>query len=559
MSGIRRAAVVLGFFVAAVTAYHYAFTLSTLLSYGLHHPLQDEFRMTHKYLVAPFPESILTLEQGHRPVIPAFLRWIELHGMAGSHLLQASLAALAGLGALWLVGREAWNGLREERLLQVCAVALGTTLLLWNANARMFFHVPEAAHTVLAAAGVVLAMWAAARALEGGCAPCWWSLSLLACVVATFSIGPGVASFAGVVTIALIGRARWPVVVAIGAASVMFFLLYAVVLPGSAEVRGAPSLRDLDASLMFWMIRMGAVAAELTRHKEAVSLASAMLSIAMIVLLITLRLRGHPFSRLEAFSAGLFAFGAVANAAIASVRKDYFYAHPDQIYAERYLIWTCMAWAGMGVFAFSRLAGTSPRRQLACAAVLLLFLAALFPPAKRVNGWAADRYTEVELAAAVLRIGAKADQPIARVVDRGVDEAYDLEAAMRSRQLGDFRHGADIRIGTRLRFDSEQVPTIPATKAPIGGVTHPSPLFRLSAPLSDPRFGKASLLWLVEPNGRVVGSAFLAPTKSRSPWQLGLGRFDRLDGCLTGESRELLLVETVGAQSHRLRARLILS
>jgi hypothetical protein len=543
----RAAAIALSAAILALCALHVAFTLSTVTFYALQHPLQDEFRTTYKYLVEPFPGSILSLEQGHRPVLPALLRWIELTGMGGSHALQATFAAIAGALSIGLLGRESWKGLNADVLLQAAALGMGVTLLAWNANARMFFHIPEAAHTVLAGAGAVVAAWASARALEAGNRASWWVVALLACVVATFSIGPGAGSLATVIAICLIGRVRFSVAASVVAASLALLALYA----------GAPpSMTDPAAALLFWLFRMGAVAAELTRHKETVSFAASFFSVAMIIALFVMRRRRHDFSRVEAFSAGLFVFGAAANAGIVLMRTDYFFAHRDQLFAERYLPWTCIAWAGMAVFFFARLERTDGAlRRIAAAMVVVLLLIAFFPPAKRVNGWAADRYTEVEFAAAILRIGAKAERPVRLVVDRSVTEAYQLDAQLRIHRVGDYRFAPEMRLGSHLVVEPREVPSIRLAASAIAGPTEPSPLFRLSGSSSGVEVHRG-VLWLVDRRGRVVGSAFLAPRKAESLARMGIGYLDRLDGCSASVGEELLLVESVGPGRNILRARI---
>jgi hypothetical protein len=301
---------------------------------------------------------------------------------------------------------------------------------------------------------------------------------------------------------------------------------------------------------------MGAVAAEVTRHKESVALAASLLSMAMVTALMLLWRDRHPFTRLEAFSAGLFAFGAAANAGIVLMRTEYFFVHRDQLFAERYLPWTCIAWAGMAVFSFARLRTTEgPWRRIAAATVVVLLLIAFLPPAKRVNGWAADRYTEVEFAAAILRIGAKAERPVQRVVDRSVTEAYELDAQMRKHRIGDYRFAPDVRLGSPLVVESRAVPSIRMAAKAIAGPTDPSPLFRLSGASSRIDFHRG-VLWLVDRHGQVVGSAFLAPRKAESLARVGIGDFDRLEGCSASIGEGLLLVESVGPARNVLRARI---
>jgi hypothetical protein len=53
-----------------LAAYHFLLTVFTVLAFGLRYPFMDQFRLNLRYLTTPFPQNVLMLENGHRPVLP---------------------------------------------------------------------------------------------------------------------------------------------------------------------------------------------------------------------------------------------------------------------------------------------------------------------------------------------------------------------------------------------------------------------------------------------------------------------------------------------------------
>jgi hypothetical protein len=489
---------------AALAAVHAAFTAATVVSHTLRHPLQDEFRIAHRYLTTPFPESILATENGHHPVIPGLLRWIQLEWMGGAQWLQVAAAWLAAAAIAIVVARESWKGLRTDPALRVAAISLAVTILFWNATARMFIHAHEAAHVFFAAGFAALALAAALRALEERRPAPWWTLALASCAAALLSFGAGAAAFVAVVAVALLAR-RWRAAGLLAVATAALFVLYSLALPGREEVGRMSSVTSPAATLYFWLLRMGAVFGEMTRHKESVSFAASLLALATAASIARLWLAGHAFSRLETLAVALFVFGAATNAAIALTRTQYFFEYRDQLFGERFLFWSCVTWAGMGLFACARLAGkATPLRLVACAAIVVLS-AGMIPAAKRVHSWAGTKYREVELAAMVVRLDARAPSRIRNVVDHAEEEAYALGREMRKHAAGDFRTEPEVRLGSRLAVEGESGVRIRAGAKRVEGITTPAALYEIA--LDGTGLARGERLWIVDRSGIVIGAA----------------------------------------------------
>jgi hypothetical protein len=96
------------------------------------------------------------------------------------------------------------------------------------------------------------------------------------------------------------------------------------------------------------------------------------------VSMLVLWLRGHFFTHLEVLAVSLFTFGITANVLIALGRATLFAAQPELVLEPRLLVWSCVAWLGMGLFLVSRLPHAEGRgRPIALAVIALLAVAAI--------------------------------------------------------------------------------------------------------------------------------------------------------------------------------------
>jgi hypothetical protein len=499
--------------LCAAAAYHLAVTASTVLSFTLRHPLQDEFRMAWRYLAVPFPESVFLAENGHHPIVPGLVRWAQLEGLGGSQGLQIALAWLCAFVALGFIAREAWRAFRPQPLVAAAAAAIVFALPLWNANARLFIHAHEAAHVFYTTAGVVLALGAACAGR--------WILAIAGCLLATFSFGAGICAFIAVFAIAVLSRAG-PRPMALVAGSAAATLIAYSALPGTHEVaRMVPGPERIASALFYFLARLGSVFSEVTRHKAMVCVAASLVPIAMAGDIARRHVRSEALTRLEVLAAGLFVFGAMVNAAIAFGRADYFDAHPDQLFSERFLFWSCLMWTAMVLWTLARVRLGSAHAQAAVLALAAIALLAFIPPARRVHDWAGTRYREVELAAVVVRLGVRADDVVRRVVDHSPEEAYALGRVMRERRVGDF---------------SGNPVTVPSGQ-PLAAFE------RRVAPESGP-LGSHPRFWLRDAQGEVRGAAALvADPAPLNAFRIGLAHFDRAEGFAVAGASNVRLSE----------------
>jgi len=245
-----------------LAAYHVLLTISTVSAYTLRYPFMDQFRFNLRYLTMPFPQSVLQLENGHRPILPGLIRVVELTRLGGTQTLQTVTSWLAAALAAAMLLREAHRGLQGNWLLQAAAVCVIGTLLAWNANVRMFIHPFEAVHVFY----ILFFVVAAARLALRACAasePLPWIVSMASCVAATFTFAPGIASFAAPMSVAILRRQRFGTIAFIGATAIATLYVYYVVLPGAGGLRGNVSASS--AAVFFAVARLGAIYAEVVR------------------------------------------------------------------------------------------------------------------------------------------------------------------------------------------------------------------------------------------------------------------------------------------------------
>jgi hypothetical protein len=234
------------------------------MAFSLRYPFMDQIRINLRYLTIPFPQNALLLENGHRPILPALVRLVELNWLEGTQLLQALTAWLAAAGVIAMLLLAFRRDLRGNAMIWASGVCAICTMLLWNANARMFIHAYEAIQIFYVILFVVVAIHCAVRA-SGTDAWKWWIGALVACFAATFTFGMGFGSFAAVAIVAMLRRCGRLPLLLIALSALATFLIYYMLLPGAEGVRGVTSGLSIPAVTFIAIARVGAVFAELLR------------------------------------------------------------------------------------------------------------------------------------------------------------------------------------------------------------------------------------------------------------------------------------------------------
>ena len=503
----------------ALVAYHVALTASTVAAFGLRHPFQDQYRLNLRYLTLPFPESVLALENGHRPILPGLVRVVELEWLKGAQWLEAATAWGAAAVALVLILRCVLGDLRGRPLLAMTAMCATGTLLLWNANARMFIHAYEAVHVFYILAFLTVSTTLALRAAPGDTAR--WALAVTACIAATFTFGPGIGAFAALLAVAWVRRVGARVLAGIGAAAALMFVAYAFLLPGADGVRGASAAFSASRSVFFALARIGAVVAETMRLADveasraalAAAAAGALAAAAMAVSVVARWRRRNAFGTCELMGIALFTFGATVNVLLAINRSAYFLDYPGQMFADRYLFWSCVPWVGVALYASARTMRAPRPAAAGVALIVLVASAAAIAPARWCYGWASEVFRGSELSAIAAWIGVRDETELR--VEPEIGAAFTTRAldAMQRRGIGMYATPAtpgrdrNVDVATDLALPDLRVRVAPVAAPAARGAR----LDRVSGvlPAQVAAQARGARLWLADRDGMVRGRAAL--------------------------------------------------
>ncbi len=492
-------------------------------------PYADAWRFLANFLIRGFPRDVLTPDNGHHELIPNVIRVTELHLLHANQLLQITSGIGFLLAALWI----GWRIIRElptsaARVAGMLALVLG---LLWLGNERALSHANETVH----AYSIVFFMMLGMSFLMVDRPSPWRLIGASLCgLMSAFCFGSGIAVFAAFAAVLFFGRGdikSWLILFS-GAGLTLWLLhltgsssgalifapgrqLYAFVswLSGPAIYVGWPVLdppvsNNLPGRLQFiggLMGQMYQAAFGSVMLPQLPQLCLGALGIAWYGTEVWRAWRRPtPVSRM---GVGLASFSLAVAGLIAIVRYPYFLAHPDQLLAPRYIVWSSLFWCGLLVAMIGRSRAWSRGPQ-----VVLLFALILLP--SELWMWRlADgmRITaERNAVAATMGIvdgteGHGESQPgdIAKALPLLKAEGAAMFALPEARLLGQaLVDGTHVRVATR---DEEVVPV-----ENLIGPTGRKIVF--SAKVDQDR------LLLVDPDGVVRGIAMRDATKRRNHW-----------------------------------------
>ena len=464
--------------------------------YGWRDLYADQWRMYRQFLSLSFPDNVLFLDNGHRPVIPNLLRVAEIAWLRGNQWLQWAVGLAFAVGTVLLGWRIVLRDRAISSLSQAACVVTLTLAVFWLANSRMLMHPNESVHTYLITMLVAVAGAVGARLANGarGIGPEIIAASA-GCFVATFSFGPGVALFVALALSLVIGRARWVNVVFLLAALVGTLAAY-FALPGSEGVSGVLQVRPLDnariaaqwlsSPIMYLLLpfldagQSGALPVEFLRRAAAWSssiytaifgdvwksvgpqavVGAAGITVLFLHSVACWRRRATTPTRFAGFVFAWFGLGVAGVVSLS--RLAYFDVHAGQVYANRYLPWSCLFWAGLVLIALGRprVEATRARettRPWVLAAVTFFAVAALASNGSWMQ-W--SRFTQTLIrhqATAVLTDVYSASlyqgETLPEEVKAGLPRVREARIAM-------FAHPAAGRLGTRpADLPSEVFPT----------------------------------------------------------------------------------------------------
>ncbi|MCQ4164782.1 hypothetical protein [Tahibacter harae] len=539
----------------ALALFFLATALVAIANFAWRQPMFDQFRVYENFINLPFPSSLWQLDNGHRPILPALIRVADIHLFGSRQLLQIIFGSGCALATALTIALCAWRDPAAPAATRAGGVLAAVVAVFWLANARELMHSHEMVQAYASTLSVTLAALCTWRA-QGGAARRWMLLATLACVAATFSFGSGIASFVAVLLTGLLLRLPRSVLLLPAAALAACLALYVFMLPGDGSVREVLAFRPLDSLLTSarWLAspwvngwlgvghdplhawvgeymqqsRPGRVLAQSADLANALpgadwrtttSACIGLLGLAALAWAVIARLRWSQPTRLEVIALCLGLFTAASAGIIGLSRLNYLQLHPDQLFADRYLVWPCLFWLSLVLLALARLHRLARGRIGAVAAVVVLALPLLVTH-RMYAGWAASVYRKTEQLAAAARSG---------VVDLSLyPVAADADAAtvgrtlalLRERRLAMFGGGWQA-VGETWSGSLDAAAPLQAQllqQAPVADAASARPALHFSGVLAaaTPRPAGTRLL-VLDAASRVHGYAqisFIAPHKS---------------------------------------------
>lgn len=387
--------------------------LAAFANFAWPQPMFDQYRM-YPDLFRPFPENVLQALNGHRPILPNLIRVGEMAWLGGDQGLQKAISVTCATLLVCLVSVTAWRNRELSRPLRAACMAAAAASVFWMANGRMFMHASEGLHVYLPATLLLCGAAAVHRASHTS-AMLWMGVATICATAATFCFGSGIAAFPALILLAWISRVSMRAQAILVGGLLLALILYLGILPGDNEVRSVLSLQPLesmrlaarwlasplvqawmgfaDPAFHGWMdnapnklaqvawLRSSARLGQQLLHIDGLGAGATLMGGLGLLILVVAVLRLLPRRRvpslLEMMALAMALFGGACALLIGLTRLDYLAQAPDQVFATRYLPWSCLFWLGIGVLLAQKANRMGPPARAfallaACGAMLLL-------------------------------------------------------------------------------------------------------------------------------------------------------------------------------------------
>ncbi|KAF1715885.1 hypothetical protein CSC74_11990 [Pseudoxanthomonas yeongjuensis] len=338
-------------------------------------PYADAWRFLARFLRVSGPAGVVTPDNGHYELLPNLVRVLELRHFAANQSLQIAVS-MALLLAICVVTWRILRGLASaSRAAAVLAMALG---LFWLGNVRALGHAHDALHVYCVVLALALGLQALVNAQRANGIRAA-GVAAICGGFAAMSFGSGIAVFVGFAAVLVVHGSNvrgWLVLSAGLIASLLTLRLgdgtdTAIAFAPSAQAELL--LRWLAGPFVFagWPLFDPGVAAHIPSAAvrgpaEAIAQAYAgafgpvMLARWPHLLVGAMGVAWLGFESWRAcrskqapalFGIGVAWFSLAVGGLIAVVRYTYFKDFPDQLLAPRYVVWSSLFWAGLGMAA----------------------------------------------------------------------------------------------------------------------------------------------------------------------------------------------------------------
>lgn len=363
-------------------------------------PYADGWRFLGRFAAQGFPENIFTADNGHHEVLPNAVRVLDMHIFGADQGLQV----VVGIALLLASLATAWSLLRRlpSPQLRAAAVLVLAVGLCWLGNVRALSHANESVHAyavtlfLLLGTGVLVRRDGPPTAGDAG-------LASLCGLLAALSFGSGIAVFAAYLVVAFLRRGSWRVLCVLCVSAIAVFVLLREAGGGAGLPPPAP-VRQLDLALRWlaapWLYAAWPVVDPAVADRIPIPLLQALsagmasgweslfgpvtlsrwphivisgLGVTALVLSTLRCWQQRSANRARLAGLALAWFALAVGGMVASVRMAYFDIHPEQVMATRYVVWSSLFWAGLGI----SMAAAAPRPGRAVMMAVAVALALL--------------------------------------------------------------------------------------------------------------------------------------------------------------------------------------
>ena len=363
-------------------------------------PYADGWRFLGHFARERFPDDILLADNGHYEVLPNAIRVLETRFFDASQTLQIIVGMVLLMASLFVAWR---GGLRQlnDADTRAAAALMAVLGFCWLGNVRALAHANESVHAYAVTLMLLLGIGALLRragapgkvdaVLAAGCG-----------LLAALSFGSGIAVFVAFLAVATLRRAHWNVLGILATAAVLVMVLLraggAGASPELAPLAQADlALRWVAAPWLYaiWPTVDPSVAARIPvegLREPVVALAQAWeqlfgpavtsrwphlalgaLGVVWLGASTARNWRRGGSNGCVCAALGVAWFALAVGGMVAVVRAPYFEIHSDQLLAPRYVVWSSLFWAGLGVAWVS----STGRKPLAMVMTILVAIALL--------------------------------------------------------------------------------------------------------------------------------------------------------------------------------------
>lgn len=369
-------------------------------TYGLHTLFADQWRIFHTLLTSPFPLGLLESQNGHRPVIPNLIHYINafvLHRDQTSVMWLGFAIALACCGALaWFILRSGDLPLQQR----VVLASLSVMAVLHTSNGPILYHSNDSIHSYLVLLPLLLGLGLLARdglpagsgyaASPRGTARLAAGLSALA-LVGLFSFGTGAVLFPTFLVIAVLARAPARLVIVLflagaGATAIYLFALpeasaqaamqqdgpreLLTALPMLPRWAGAPLAQMISDG--FYLQWLDAAAREELSHLLQYWICPILFLTGFVhasALTLAVLFGRRSLTAAEGVFLGLVIAMVAVGVLVTFNRYFLWLALPHDVFSWRYYAWSSMLWLGIVALAYLGLSRAAPRAAVSLALV----------------------------------------------------------------------------------------------------------------------------------------------------------------------------------------------